>query len=142
MRVLDPGKDDIYKEGGVVDAFPVTGRVVELAIKQSLKAGLAGTVPGALPATIPFRLDRLGNRQVLVPETSKPLAVRIARHLRGQFISARVNLQAAVVPELGSLGEHDGIGDLVRDDAKDSGLTSIKSNVGTCGRRRGRTTCG
>ena len=91
MRVLDPDREDIYKEGEVVDAFRVTGRVVELAIKESLKAGLAGTVPGALPATVPFRLDRLGNRQVLALETSKLLAVRIARHLRGQFISARVN---------------------------------------------------
>ena len=126
MRVLDPLQETFYKGKKIVDSFRVTGRLAEVALKMSLQIGMAGVQSADLPATISMRLDRLGEREVQVHPGDRDLAIRIARHVRDKLMSARLNLQSAVVSEPGTTGEHDGILDSMRDDIRGAGLVSLE----------------
>ena len=108
----------LKKDGIVVDGFRVVGRVVELAVKLSLRTGSGGLREHRLPQTITMTLDRRGAQSVQVHPEDRALAVKVARHVRLQLMRNGLNLSDAIVKEMDTSGEHDCIADMVKDDSE------------------------
>ena len=124
LTVIDPRLRPLTKSGREIDGFRLSGFMVELGLKRSLKLGLGMFGAADLPPLVEMRIDGLGSRKLQTYEEDRILACRMVQFVRQQLIDHKVNVHGACVPDSG--GEHDLIGDRLAGGAPLRGLVSIE----------------
>jgi hypothetical protein len=98
-----------------VDSARVSGMAVEQYFNLCLAMGASSVTTGAFPDTLRVRLDRLGERDLLLPERERQAAMAIGSDIRQRLFKAGYCvLQANAPVRVGGakVGEHDLVVDL------------------------------
>ena len=100
----------VFKDGVVVDSARVSGMAVEQYFNLCFAIGANSVTTGAFPDTLRVRLDRLGERDLLLPERERHAAMTIGSDIRQRlFMADYCVLQANAPVRVGGakVGEHD-----------------------------------
>ena len=97
MPPLNYKQVSLFKDGRVVDSFRMTGVVVEIALKKSKLVGATALRPEHLPDQITLRLDGRGEKDIMVFEENRILAVVVAKALRAKLHTQGFEIQGAKV---------------------------------------------